>query len=186
MDRFVTVKVFRKFPGSHLLRCFGGALVLASFGASPRSFGDRLSCRFLKRRAGELRPWGQETKPWATAAPFSISKPSAIYLEGSTSILFKPILKVSVDNIINILLKMTPNIFGHFLVVKRKWIRSIVNVMNYTWGYSAVTTDFIHQLKMLLSDCKNSAGATEIHTFEMSKSFSETEYPDALPPSQRR
>jgi len=39
---------------------------------------------------------------------------------------------------------------------------------------------------MLLSDCKNSAGATEIHTFEMSKSFSETEYPDALPPSQRR
>lgn len=40
----------------HLLRYLRGALVLASFGAAPRSLGDRLSTGFLQEEEG----WGHD------------------------------------------------------------------------------------------------------------------------------
>ncbi len=121
---FFAVEVCRQFPGSHLLHCFGGALVLASFGASPRSFGDRLSCGFLRMRGGELRPWGQETMPWAT-----FNQQTKWHLFGRNQ----------KHKTINTLLKITANVSGHFLFVKRSWILFIVKVINYyICGYSAV------------------------------------------------
>ncbi len=131
---FFAVEVCRQLPGSHLLHCFGGALVLASFGASPRSFGDRLSCEFLRMRGGELRPWGQETMPWAT-----FNQQTKWHLFGRNQ-------KHTFHNSFffnyktrNTLLKITANVSGHFLFVKRSWILFIVKVINYyTCGYSAV------------------------------------------------